>query len=247
MRLCSIRVRALLFLPLAVAACSPSTNETGAAFTRTGQIIAMSGGEGGAANACFSCHGLDGAGDGVSVPRLAGLDAGYLQKQMEDYANDVRQDRVMTEVARWLDDGDRRAVSAWYASLSAPARTGAAGSAPAIYLRGDPTRRVAACASCHGVDGIGVGSGNPAIAAQPAAYTIEQIRRWKTAERRNDPRGVMARAVAGLSDAETSQIAAWLETLPAAPPPDIGVASASAAASAAARQAASRGARRPDR
>lgn len=247
MRLCSIRVRALLFLPLAMAACSPPTNETGAAFTRTGQVIAMSGGEGGAANACFSCHGLEGEGDGVSVPRLAGMDAGYLQKQMEDYANGVRQDPVMTEVARWLDDGDRRAVSAWYASLSAPARTGATGSAPAIYLRGDPTRGVAACASCHGVDGLGVGSGNPAIAAQPAAYTVEQIRRWKTAERRNDPRGVMAEAVAGLTAAETNQIAAWLETSPAAPPPDSGVASASAAASAAARPAASRGARRPDR
>lgn len=247
MRLCSIRVRALLFIPLTVAACSPPTNETGAAFTRTGQIIAMSGGEGGAANACFSCHGLEGEGDGVSVPRLAGMDAGYLQKQMDDYTNGVRQDPIMTEVARWLDDGDRRAVSAWYASLPAPAVTGAARTAPAIYLRGDPARGVAACASCHGVDGLGVGSGNPAIAAQPAAYTIEQIRRWKTAERRNDPRGVMADAVAGLTDAETGRIAAWLETLPAAPPPDSGVASASAAASAPARPAASRGVRRPDR
>lgn len=247
MRLCSIRVRALLILLPAMAACSPGANETGAAFTRTGEVIAMSGGEGGAANACFSCHGLDGAGDGVSVPRLAGLDAGYLQKQMEDYASEVRRDTVMTEVARWLDDGDRRAVSAWYASLPAPATTGAAGPAPAIYLTGDPSRGVAACASCHGVDGLGVGSGNPAIAAQPAAYTIEQIRRWKTAERRNDPRGVMAEAVAGLTDAETGRIAAWLETLPAAPPPDSGAASASAAVSAPARPAASRGVRRPDR
>jgi cytochrome c553 len=102
-------VRALVpsLLLLAAAGCSPATNETGAAFTRTGQIIAMSGGEGGPANACFTCHGLDGGGDGVSVPRLAGLDSGYLQKQMEDYANDVRQNVVMTEVARWLDDGDR--------------------------------------------------------------------------------------------------------------------------------------------
>jgi cytochrome c553 len=250
-RPCSIRVRILLPLLLAAAACSaqssPPSNETGAAFTRTGQVIAMSGGEGGAANACFSCHGLDGAGDGISTPRLTGLDAGYLQKQMEDYANDVRQDAVMTEVARWLDDGDRRAVSAWYAALPAPAAHGPAGPAPAIYLNGDPARGVAACAACHGVDGQGVGSGNPAIAAQPAAYTIDQLRRWKTARRRNDPRGVMAKAVAGLTDDEISRIAAWLQTLPAAPPPDTAVASASAAAAASARPAASRGARRPDR
>ena len=232
---------------LILTACSPASNDTGAAFTRNGQIIAMGGGEGGPANACFSCHGLDGAGDGVSVPRLAGLDAGYLQKQMEDYAHDVRQDPVMKEVARWLDDGDRRAVAQWYASLPAPATSGASGPAPAIYLRGDPSRGVAACASCHGVDGRGIGSGNPAIAAQPAAYTVDQLRRWQLAKRRNDPRGVMIDAVKGLTDAEIAQIAAWLETAPAAPRPDSGVASASAAASASARPEASRGVRRPDR
>ena len=83
---CSLRVRfsALILLLSPLAACAPPPNETGAAFTETGQIIAMGGGEGGSANACFSCHGLEGEGDGVSVPRLAGLDAGYLQKQMED-------------------------------------------------------------------------------------------------------------------------------------------------------------------
>ena len=245
--LCSVRVRALLLLLLAPAACSPSTNETGAAFTQTGQVIAMSGGEGGAANACFSCHGLDGEGDGVSVPRLAGLDAGYLQKQMEDYANDVRQDPVMKQVARWLDDGDRRAVSEWYASLPAPTTSDVSRPAPAIYLAGAPSRGVAACASCHGADGRGVGSGNPAIAAQPAAYTLDQLNRWKTAKRRNDPRGVMAEAVAGLTAAEAVEIAAWLETAPASPLPDSDAASASAAASAAARPEASRGVRRPDR
>lgn len=245
---CSIRVRLspLIFL-LPLAACSPATNETGAAFTQTGQIIAMGGGEGGAANACFSCHGLDGAGDGVSVPRLAGLDAGYLQKQMEDYANDVRQDVVMREVARWLDDGDRRAVSQFYADMPAPASRGPAGPPPPIYLTGDPARGVASCASCHGADGRGVGYGNPAIAGQPAAYTVDQLHRWKLAKRRNDPRGVMIDAVKGLTDVETGQIAAWLERAPTAPPPDNDVASASAAASVAARPEASRGVRRPDR
>src|SRR5690606_31899172 len=133
-----------------------------------------------ASNACFSCHGLDGAGDGVSVPRLAGLDAGYLQKQMTDYANGTRRDEVMKEVARWLDDGDRRAVSAWYASLPAPQTTAPTGPTPSLWLRGDPARGVAACAACHGEDGRGVGPGNPAVAAQPAAYTREQLRRWKT-------------------------------------------------------------------
>lgn len=211
----------------------------GEAFTADGQIIAMGGGDGGPANACFSCHGPDGAGDGVSTPRLAGLDAGYLQKQLGDYADGTRPDPLMGPIAKWLDDGDRRAVAAWYAAMPAPTGTRSATPPPAIYRTG--------CASCHGAEGQGLGPGNPAIAGQPAAYTLDQLRRWKRAERRNDPRGVMADAVAGLSEAEMRAIAAWLERAPTAPPPDTSAASASAAAAAAARPAASRGTRRPDR
>lgn len=240
-------ILAVLILATAAAACTPATNRTGEAFTADGEIIALGGGEGGPANACFACHGLDGAGDGVSVPRLAGLDVGYLQKQLEDYANETRADTVMGPIAKRLDDGDRRAVSAWYAALPPPRGAGSATPAPAIYQNGATDRSVIACASCHGETGLGVGRGNPAIAGQPAAYTLEQLRRWKKAERRNDPRGVMADAVAGLSEAEMRTIAAWLETLPTAPPPASDAASASAAATAAVRPEASRGTRRPDR
>lgn len=239
-------IPALLALT-ALTACSPASNDTGAAFTATGEIIAMGGGEGGPANACFSCHGLDGGGDGVSVPRLAGLDAGYLQKQLSDYAEDRRADPVMTPIARWLDDGDQRAVAARYAAMPPPPSTPRAAAPPDIYLNGAPARGVTACASCHGADGQGLGAGNPAISGQPAAYTLEQLRRWKTAKRRNDPRGVMADAVAGLSETEMRTIAAWLEHAPSAPPPASDAASASAAGAAAARPEASRGARRPGR
>src|SRR5690554_2935179 len=62
-----------------------------------GQLIAVGGGPGGAGAACFSCHGLQGQGDaGGAFPRLAGLDAHYLAKQMEDYASGARPDPVMT-------------------------------------------------------------------------------------------------------------------------------------------------------
>lgn len=206
----------------------------------------MGGGDGGPANACFTCHGLDGAGDGVSVPRLAGLDAGYLQKQMQDYGNDLRQNTVMQEVARRLDDDGRRAVSRFYADMPPPVSTGTTAPAPPVYLHGNTARAVPPCASCHGGDGLGVGFGHPALAGQPAAYTVDQLLRWKSAKRRNDARGVMIDAVRGLTDAEIIQIAAWLERAPSARPPDSDVASASVAASASARAEASRGVRRRD-
>ncbi len=243
-------MRAVLLLILAAgltAGCRPATNRTGEAFTATGELIALSGGEGGVGAACFSCHGQQGQGDGLSAPRLAGLDAGYLQKQLDDYAADLRHDDVMTPIAKRLDHDDRRAVAAWYAALPAPDRIGASAPAPAVYLTGDARRGVVACAACHGPVGQGVGPANPALAGQPRAYIVDQLRRWKKAERRNDPREVMTAAAAPLTEAEMRAIAAWLESLPASPRPGTDAASLSAAESAAARLAASRGARRPGR
>jgi cytochrome c553 len=246
---CSIRVRALLpaGILLLVAACAEPETRSTAAFSADGQVIAMSGGDGGPSNACFSCHGLDGMGDGVSTPRLAGLDAGYLQKQLEDYAARLRDDPRMYEAARWLDDDDRRAVAAWYADLPTPPRSGSAGPAPAVWFEPRPEAGGVACAACHGERGQGVGAGNPAVAGQPAAYVVDQLQRWQAGKRRNDPRGVMSGAVAGLTDSEIRAIAAWLERAPTAPAPASAAATASASAAAAARPAASRGPHRPDR
>ncbi len=234
-------------LLLALTGCSLPSNETGEALTRTGELVAMSGGDGGSGNACFTCHGLDGMGDGVSVPRLAGLDGGYLQKQMEDYASDLRHDDAMTRIAGRLDQRQRRAVAAFYADMPPQARTGPATPPPAIWLRGDPSRGVTACAACHGADGLGIGPGNPAVAGQPAAYTVEQIARWQDGKRRNEARGVMAQAVANLTEGEAVAIGRWLERQPVSPAPGSDAARLSVAASAAARPAPLHEAHRPDR
>lgn len=201
-------------------------------------MVALSGGDGGAANACFSCHGLEGQGDGDTAPRLAGLDPGYLHRQLEDYAAQTRDDDVMSPIAKRLTPAARLAVAAHYATLSRPVGTGLSTPAPVAYRT---------CIDCHGGAGEGRGPGNPAIAGQPAAYVREQLHRWKTAERRNDPRGVMRLAVENLDATEISAIAAWLETQPAFQPPDSAAASATVLALVSGSPAPSRTTHRPDR
>ena len=92
-----------------------------------------------------------------------------------------------------------------------------------------------------------IAEGQPIVASQPLAYTLEQIDRWKSGKRRNDPRGVMAAAVQRLTDAEARAIAQWLSGQSVSPTPASASASASVSAAAAARPAASRETRRPDR
>lgn len=233
---------ALLGLALGLGGCGPGSSRTDERLTRDGELVALSGGQGWAAKACFSCHGLDGAGDGISTPRLAGLDAGYLRKQLDDYAVGLRQDPVMSPIAEPLSGPARQAVATYYANLPSPVQPKSAASKipPTAWLR-------RGCGSCHGEQGQGVGAGDPALSSQPAAYTVEQIRRWQVAGRRNDPRRVMATAVADLTSAEIAAIADWLEMQPVSPGPDNGAASVSAAGVAAARSAASHEGRRRDR
>jgi cytochrome c553 len=177
---------------LALAGCSVADAGPGH-FTANGKVIAMGGGDGGVTHACFSCHGLDGGGDNALVPRLAGLDPGYLHRQLDDYASGRRAHDAMRTIARRLSPVARARVSAYYAGLA----FAAAPSAPAdatgarLYDQGDPSRGLASCASCHGREGEGVGPGNPPLAGQSVAYVAAQIEAWRGGRRQNDPMGEM--------------------------------------------------------
>lgn len=166
-------------LPLMLAACSADA-EGPARFRQSGELIALSGGDAGAANACASCHGLKGEGDGDLSPRLAGLDEGYLARQLTHYVEGVRAHPQMRAIARTLSPDERLAVSRYYASLPDP--VAAAGSVSPLYAQ--------ACASCHGAAGEGR-PGVPAIAGQSAAYVEAQFAAWKSGARRGDAEGTM--------------------------------------------------------
>lgn len=179
----------------------------------------MSGGDAGAKAACFTCHGLKGEGDGRDAPRLAGLDAGYLHRQLDDYANGRREHATMREIARKLSDGDRSKVSAYYASLQPEAwwvdARNAAGAR--IYEHGDPARGLPSCASCHGEGGAG-DAANPPLAGQPAAYIAGQLAAWRDAKRNNDPLGEMRRVSRLLSPAELEAVSRHAASFPSRPP-----------------------------
>ena len=179
----------------------------------------MSGGNGGAAAACFTCHGLEGEGDGEVSPRLAGLDPGYLHRQLDDYANGRREHEAMRTIALRLSEEDRRKVSAFYASLPAPAGPEAPPNLDGkrLYRVGDPARGLAACASCHGAAGEG-DAANPPLAGQPAAYLENQLAAWRKGTRNNDPLGQMRAISRRLSNAEARAVSAYASALRRRPP-----------------------------
>lgn len=181
-------------------------------FEQSGEIIALSGGEAGADGACVTCHGLEGEGDRALVPRLAGLDPGYIVRQLELYDAGQRSDPQMRWIAGRLDNAARMKLAEHYSELPAHAaddlrKLRCVPEISELYHRGDPARGLPSCASCHGDDGRGVGRGNPPLAGQPAAYLERQLRHWRAGRRYGDPLGAMRRISQHLHEEELAPLA----------------------------------------
>lgn len=204
----------LLASTAVLAGCTAAETASLDRFKEDGRVIALSGAEAGASNACFTCHGLDGRGNGAGTPRLAGLDAGYLERQLDAYADGRRYHAQMQWISQQLDAQERKAVSFYYAALPFKAGNTIPAEQLALYHLGDPQRGLLACAACHGERGQGLGPANPPLAGQPPAYLAEQLRRWRIGKRRNDPGNVMLRVSQLLTPAESRALAAYSSALP---------------------------------
>ncbi len=204
----------LLAATTLLAGCAAADTTSLDRFAANGRLIALSGAKAGASNACFTCHGLEGRGNGAGAPRLAALDAGYMERQLDAYADGRRYHPQMGWIAQQLSADERKAVSTFYTGLPFDVRTAAPAERLALYHQGDSNRGILACAACHGEQGQGLGAGNPPLAGQPATYLAEQLRLWRIAKRRNDPGDVMLRISQLLTPVEAAALSAYSAALP---------------------------------
>ncbi|GIT23951.1 MAG: hypothetical protein CM1200mP40_36330 [Gammaproteobacteria bacterium] len=65
---------------------------------------------------CATCHGADGNSILPENPKLAGQNASYIIKQINDYKSGDRANLVMTGMVAALSDQDIADIAAWYAS-----------------------------------------------------------------------------------------------------------------------------------
>ena len=180
-------------------------------------------GNGKGAAPCMGCHGVDGGGQAsAGNPRLAGLDAAYLQKQLDDFANGTRTSPVMQATATALSEDERAALATYYSKLPIPpALMKPTTSMPAVdsvgavlATRGHWDQQVPACVQCHGPAGVGVGAHFPPLAGQPAVYIEAQLKAWQQGTRHNDPLQLMQHLSNALSAQEISDVADWFAAQP---------------------------------
>ena len=65
---------------------------------------------------CATCHGADGNSAIAMNPKLAGQNASYLVKQLNDYKSGARVNATMAAMAAGLSDEDIADIAAWYSS-----------------------------------------------------------------------------------------------------------------------------------
>ena len=211
----------LLAIGMVLSSCSPDA--VADPFDDSGELIALSGGDAGAQAACHTCHGLNGGGDGALVPRIAGLDSGYLVRQMLFFAEGQRKHPQMSWLSARLDSEERLAVSQYYADMPMPLpgpldrrialatdRQCDFAQAELIYQQGIPERGLQSCAACHGPQAGGLGAGNPSLAGQSGAYLAEQLKAWRQGRRYGDPLQVMHEAASKLREDEIRPLADYI-------------------------------------
>ena len=170
---------------------------------------------------CAKCHGEAGVSDDAEDTNIAGLRASYFYKQLKDYQGGQRDNRSMKKQVRDIDDQQMADLAAWYAALEpAPKGTGAANAAPAVLelvYRGDPTRLLKSCSSCHGRRGEGGQFDSPPLTGQYPEYFITTMTEFKEGDRANDIYGRMRTTAEALTEEEIEALAAYYS---AALPPE---------------------------
>lgn len=184
----------LIFSASPLATAGTSTNTLGEKIARKGTSDIP---------ACAICHGDHGEGNiKAGYPRLAGMNAQYLDEQMTLYAQEERKNRIMQEYAQKLSIAERQAVSDYYANQTAQSphidlQTLPPQAAKLLQV-GAPNRGIPSCFSCHGDNGQGNTDGIAPIAGQPAIYFIHQMNAWRFNERpvtEGNPMAVIAKTL----------------------------------------------------
>ena len=168
---------------------------------------------------CAACHGADGNSHQPTFPKLAGLQAEYLAKQLEEYGDGKRKSDIMGPIARKLKPEEIRVLAAYFS-----AQTPAPGSVEdnplaehgkKIYLQGYSDAGGASCSSCHKPDGSGTDR-FPRLAEQNRAYVLQQMKEFKRGARTNDHGRVMQMIAGRMTEQEMKAVAEYIAGLSSA-------------------------------
>ena len=161
---------------------------------------------------CFLCHGAEGESSSEVFPKLAGQHSEYIAKQLENFKSGKRKSTAMGDMVAKLKPDEMLALGAYFEKKSVPQEPAKdpdlAAMGKYIYHSGNKFSGVAACASCHGKDGLGTAA-LPRLAGQYASYVEAQLKSFGKRERTND-NAVMHSVAAKMTALEMAAVAEYI-------------------------------------
>ena len=167
--------------------------------------------------ACAACHGAGGISKRPGMPNLVGLDPQYLVSAMKAYVSGQRNGPVMKALLAGVSDAELNNMAQYYAHHAA--------SRAQTPIIGDPSAgktASAACAGCHGEQGVSSNPAWPSLAGQDARYLASAIKAYKNGSRTD---ATMKALVASLDDRTINDIASYYAGLAPAQPSATGASS----------------------
>lgn len=162
---------------------------------------------------CYGCHGLEdyrNAYPDYTVPRLRHQHAAYIVAALQEYRSGDRPHPTMHAQAVSLSDQDMEDIAA-YLQGPEPIK-------PTVAVTVKPPKQVAACAACHGENGLGVEAPlmpKPAVlAGQHEDYLEQALAAYKNGRRKNVVMNGMAQLLT--SDEDVRIAAAYFANQPSA-------------------------------
>ncbi len=166
---------------------------------------------------CAACHAVDGNSAIAANPKLAGLNAEYLNKQLTDFKSGDRKNAVMSGMVATLTPQDMLNLAAYYSDQQPKPGTSRdqtlALLGQKIYRGGVQGAGVPACASCHGAQGKGIPAQFPRLAGQHSEYIYTQLNSFRVLDRANDAAKMMRSIAAKMTDADMKAVSTYIQGL----------------------------------
>lgn len=154
-----------------------------------------------AAAGCGGCHGDTGVSKTSGMPNLVGLDPAYLVTAISAYKNGQRKNDMMKSLVGALGDREIKNIALFYAlQKPAAAKTPVSGD----KVAGKAT--AAACAGCHGEQGVSGNPAMPSLAGQDSQYFMAALQAYKDGSRAD---ATMKGVTASLEDRDSKNMAAY--------------------------------------
>jgi cytochrome c553 len=166
---------------------------------------------------CGACHGMTGSSVNPEWPSLAGQPQSYIVGQLRQFKDGTRANPLMTPMAVPLSDADMADLAAHFAQqtptgLEADPSNWKTGER--LFRGGDAARGIPACIACHGPQGRGnAPAAFPALRAQHAVYTVNQLKAFASGSRTSTGNSIMREIASRLTEDEMRALASYTQGL----------------------------------